>query len=105
MSNAEYLIWKDNRKLTQKLRYPAGIVVKISNKEEYYEGDLLVIRSYCDFHSDLFKEDISHRPTIWRNDTKASEWVFFIANLKNVSKPEKIKNKPFPEGKKEVIYF
>ena len=98
ISNNEYLIWRHKKAITRRLKYPTKIVIKISGKDIYYFGDLLLVKDYSAFNSDIFIEDIIHRPTMWREPDTECKSVLFIANLRRINQPEVTKSKHPPQA-------
>jgi len=102
MSNKGYIIWKHGSPSTKQLNFPTKIIIKVTKKEEYYLGDLLLIRPYKDFDPRIFNEDVEHRPSNWITHTGESKTVLFISNLKNVPEPTEVAGMHPPQG---IVYI
>ena len=90
ISNESYMIWKNPTSMKQDLKYPTKIIIKIYGMEEYYRGNLLMARPFKDFNPRIFVEDKKHRPSNLISDKEDCEYVFFISDLENDSKPKEI---------------
>ncbi len=102
MSNDEYLIWRHKTSIRREMRYPAKVIIKISKKDIYYVGDLLLVKEYEAFNPEIFIKDERHRPVAWSESSDDTKSVLFIANLQEVPEPEEVKDIHPPRG---VAYF
>jgi hypothetical protein len=99
MSNREYLIWRHPVSIKRKLMYPAKIIIKVTGEDRYYKGDLLLVKEYTAFKTEIFSEDVKHRPSVWKNAPKRV-WksVLFISNLQKVPCPVAVRGMHPPQG-------
>jgi hypothetical protein len=94
----EYLIWRHPVPVKKNLKYPTKIIVRISGKEKYYKGDLLLVKEMVAFNPEIFFKDRKHRPSKWTESNEGFKSVFFISNLTEVGEPEEIKGMAPPQG-------
>lgn len=98
MSNKSYIIWRHGFRCTKEFKYPAKILIKISGKNIWYLGTLLLMRDHNDFVPEFWDKDIKHRPSNWKGAESNAKSVFFITDLKQYEPETRIRDQQPPQG-------
>lgn len=103
ISKQSYLIWKHSSPCKSIYKFPTKILIQLSGKDVYYEGELLLVRNFSDLNPKIFLEP-KHRPKKWRNTIEDAKAGFFISNLREVEPSLDIKETHPPQGIKYVDF-
>ncbi len=97
----EYVVWLERANIkTQRFSFPTTILIRITEKDRYYRGELRDIKCAEHIDRNALLAEASHRPATWpqvdeigRADFKS---VLYIAGLKQVPRPAGVARVPPP---------